>query len=67
LPDLPAAAADPGGAAAQTLRRFAADEAVATVDDLLLRRGPWADDPKLAPGLRDAVTEVLAGTARGQG
>ena len=32
------------------------------LDDLLLRRGPWADDPRLTDGLRDAVGEILTGS-----
>jgi len=59
LPDLRSAAADPRGAAADDLNRFRDSEAVMTVDDLLLRRGPWGDDPQLLDEIRDAIADIL--------
>jgi glycerol-3-phosphate dehydrogenase len=45
--------------AAEALRRFAADEAVVHTEDLLLRRGAWADDPRRLQGVEDAVRAAL--------
>jgi glycerol-3-phosphate dehydrogenase len=49
-----------GSAAA--LRRFADAEAVVESEDLLLRRGAWADDPRRLQGLKDAVGAALRRT-----
>ena len=45
--------------AAATLRAFAADEAVVHLDDLLLRRGSWADDPRRVRDIEGALGNAL--------
>jgi glycerol-3-phosphate dehydrogenase len=47
------------GPATEALRRFAAAEAVVHTEDLLLRRGAWADDPRRQQGMEDAVDAAL--------
>ena len=44
---------------AEAVRRFADDEAVVHLDDLLLRRGDWGDDPRTLERTGQAVGEML--------
>jgi glycerol-3-phosphate dehydrogenase len=44
---------------AAAVRRFADDEAVVYAEDLLLRRGGWADDPRRLQRIADAVAGAL--------
>ena len=59
LPQLPTAGSKITDRTAAALRAFAVDEAVVHLDDLLLRRGSWADDPRRVQGIEGALGEAL--------
>jgi glycerol-3-phosphate dehydrogenase len=67
LPDVRAAVHRPEGPAGEALLRFARSEAVVHVDDLILRRGPWSDDPRLERELRHGVADALSRGLRESG
>jgi glycerol-3-phosphate dehydrogenase len=60
IPAIGAAAdGNTGDNLAEAVRRFADDEAVVHLDDLLLRRGDWGDDPRTLQRTGQAVAEML--------
>lgn len=60
-PKLPAAGDPLAAETIAALRRLAYEEAALSADDLLLRRGAWADDPRRGAALADAVAAVFEG------
>ncbi|MCH7824214.1 MAG: FAD-dependent oxidoreductase [Acidobacteria bacterium] len=60
IPAIGAAAKEgTGNDLAEAIRRFADDEGVIHLDDLLLRRGDWGDDPRTLERTGQVVGEML--------